>query len=158
MLKASSIICVFDSSSASRDSLPMAVELARTSGASLRLVLVVPNRSWSLYTMVTYDSKLERAKALEEITPFVRELMSRTPELTWDLRVGASNYYAEVIESLAEESGADLLISARHRGRLEFLKSWPKEEAAADSPAAVRPDFLPAQSAGAGMPHQVAAA
>ena len=122
MLKKTTIVCVIDLSSASRQSLPLASKLAREKGAKLVIVHLVPNSNWSIYSILTSDPGQELAEAVKRAEPFVRDIMSSAPDVDWELRVEPVNT-AATIEAVAEEVGAELLLSARRRGKLEVLKS-----------------------------------
>ena len=122
MSKSSAIVCVIDLSAASQESLPLAAKLAREKEAKLVIINPVPSRNWSIYTIMSFKPKKEVAEAVAKAEPFVREIMDRTPEVEWELKVETGDP-AILIAEAVEESGADLVVSARHRGRLEVLKS-----------------------------------
>lgn len=159
MFKASAIVCAIDVSGASRQSLPLAAKLAKDAEAKLVIVHPVPCRNWSIYTIMAYHPEKEAAEAAALAEPFVREIMSRTPEVKWELKVEAGNP-ADIIAAAAEEAGADLVLSARRRGRLEVLKSSSDIGAGALN-AAIKTakENLPLGKAGLmAKPHQAAVA
>lgn len=158
MLKTSTIVCAIDVSAASRKSLPLAVKLARDLEARLVLVNPVSVHNWSIYTIMTYNPKREAAEAAGRVERFVREIMCHAPEVKWELRVEAGDA-AAIIEAVAVESGAALVLSARRRGRLEVLKSSPEAGPADDvlkTPEQENPLFR--TTAAAGESHQAAVA
>ena len=122
MSKTSTIVCAVDLSSASKQSLPLAAKLARDRGAKLVIVHQAPNRNWSMYAIITSNPERERAEAFERADKFVREIMCRSQDVEWELKVGSGNF-SDIINEVAEETGADLVISARHKGKLEVLGS-----------------------------------
>ena len=140
MMKASTIVCAIDMSAASRQSLPLAAKMAANMGAKLVLVHPVHFHNWYIYSVMTYSPKHEAAAIAGRVRRFVRDVMNLTPEVRWELRVEAGEP-ATVIEAAARETGADLVISARRRGRLEVLKSTVQPEPAAESVRTPEPDL-----------------
>ena len=124
MMKASTIVCLIDASSATKHSLPIAAKLAADMEARLVLVHPVTYQSWSIYNMATFNFEHERVKALEQSERLAREIMKNTPEVQWEIRAERGQD-DDIVEAVAKETGADLVISARHRGRLEVLQSFP---------------------------------
>ena len=151
MSKISTIVSVVDLSAASRQSLPLAVKLAKDKGSKLVVVYPVPFRHWSIYSIFTYNPQRETAAAAQRAEPFVREIMNRAPGVEWELKVESGNPDV-IIDQAAQESAAELVVSARHRGRLDVLKSSVEaSEIAAYLKAAkpepsIRPTVLPAGS------------
>lgn len=131
MLKTPTIVCVFEVSAAATQSLLLAAKLAGDMGGKLVLLHPVHFHNWSIYSIMTYSPKREAADSAERAELFVREIMKHTPEVKWQLKVEAGEP-AGIIEAVAEETGADLVLSARRRGRLEVLKSFSKAEPAVD--------------------------
>ncbi|UQZ88955.1 hypothetical protein C4J81_07000 [Deltaproteobacteria bacterium Smac51] len=119
------IVCDFDASSA-KTSLPLAAKMAQDRGARLVLVNVVSNRVWYLYSLTFFDAKREQAEAFEKVEPMVREIMSRTPEVEWELRVVVGDRKL-MLAAITEEVNADLLVSARRHGKIKTLKTFDKK-------------------------------
>ena len=133
MMKASTIVCLIDASSATQHSLPLAAKLAADMGARLVLVHPVTYQSWSIYNMATFNFEHERARALEQSERLAREIIQKTPEVRWEIRAERGQE-ADIVEAVAKETGADLVLSARRRGRLEVLQSFPPRAAAESAP------------------------
>ena len=153
MMKASTIVCAFDMSAASRQSLLLAAKMAANMGAKLVLVHPVHFHNWHIYSVMTYSPKHEAVAIAGRVKRFVRDVMNLTPEVRWELRIEAGEP-ATVIEAVARETGADLVISARRRGRLEVLKSSVRPEPAAEVVKAPEPDLSFRPAALAAEAHQ----
>ena len=156
MLKASTIVCAIDMSAASRQSIPLAARMAANMGAKLVLVHPVHFHNWHIYSIMTYSPKHEAAAIAGRVKRFARDIMNLTPQVKWELRVEAGEPNT-VIEAVAEETGAELVVSALRRGRLEVLKSSTPAEPPAEAVKTAEPDppFRPV--AAAVESHQVAA-
>lgn len=122
MLKASPIVCVIDLSATSQKNLPAAAKLAEEMGAKLVIFYPALFRNWSIYGLLVYTPKDETAKAVRRAEPIVREIMSRSPEVEWELKVEAGDA-AWMVKSLMKDPEIELVISTRHRGGLRVLKA-----------------------------------
>jgi len=60
--------------------------------------------------------------AAKRAEPIVREIMSRSPEVEWELKVEASGA-AWMVKTLIKDPEIELVISTRHRGGLRVLKA-----------------------------------
>lgn len=130
MLRASTIVCDFDASYSSERSLPLAVNMAKAAGSKLVLVHVVPSHTLSFYTAITLNMPREIAWARGKVEPMVKKLMAENPEVEMELRV-VGGYREDVLETVAKETGADLIVSARHWKKLTIEQNFAPEKKAA---------------------------
>lgn len=107
-----------------KKALPSALELARTFGARLHVMTVVPDFGMSIVGSFFPDDFEDKAlaEARSRLQAFAAAHVD--PALLGELRVGHGSVYKEIIDT-ATALGADLIVMAAHRPDLEDFLLGP---------------------------------
>ncbi len=97
--------------------LPTAVELARSFGAKLHMVTVVPDMGTPMVSSF-FPEGFEQQMADKTVAQLQALAKEKIPaELAGDLHVGSGTIYKEILR-IAEGEGVDLIVMASHRPEL----------------------------------------